>query len=290
MSFIFNILRRIVDIIFLILGKIRQLIEGLLGFGRPLEALFLGGTFVLVIIAIIDHYTRRLIETNNWQLPFIALLIFLIFINAIYSYGLTFFFQPPRSPSELAQRIMWNFAFVINVLISSTYVELILTEYTLAAELILLTAFFLIVLSIASWLKPALLASKDIAEGLKILRENIGSAPETVQEGNRVVREGLRLFRLEIESLFRLFRISHIVLLSVLLSAVSVIIYEIVDVIGQTAPSVPQLPAETSLIIVWVILILVVIIILFAGLKRADFLNVKGEMEQGLLDAELELN
>ncbi|MFX1253098.1 MAG: hypothetical protein ACFFCZ_15940 [Promethearchaeota archaeon] len=283
------ILKRIVDIIIALLSKIRHIIESALGFGRPMEALFLGGTFVLLILAILDKYFdwQLILPYSFW---FFGLVIFLLLINTIYAYGLTFFFVPSRSPGELSYRIVWNFVYVLNILLASTYLDLAWTYYTFGSELILLTALFLVVLGIASWLKPAQLSSKDLAEGLKVLRENISQASQTLQEGNRIVRESLRTYRLELESLLRLFRVSHLSLLSILFSFVSVAMYAVADYANQLGLSQIQLgSAELSFIIVWLIMVIIVIVILVAGLKRSDFLNTTGEMEQGLLDAELEL-
>ncbi|MFX1538129.1 MAG: hypothetical protein ACFFDI_28370 [Promethearchaeota archaeon] len=285
------VLKRIIDIIIALFSKIRHIIESVLGFGRPLEALFLGGTFVLLILAIADVYITNILLENQATSQFFALVVALLLINTIYAYGLTFFFVPSRSPGELAYRIVWNFVYVLNILLASTYLDLVWAEYQFGSELILLTALFLVVLGIASWLKPAQLSSKDLAEGLKTLRENISQASQTLQEGNRIVRESLRSYRLELESLLRLFRVSHVALLSILFSFVSVAIYAVVDYANQIGLSQIDLGqlGELSFIIAWIIMVIIVIVILVAGLKRSDFLNTTGEMEQGLLDAELEL-
>ncbi len=263
-----------------------------LGIGRPLEGIILGGTLVFLLLGIADYYWEVLsspqgsggVLKNAGLVPyFTAIIIALIILAAIYAYSITFISQPPTDPEKLNQRIVLNAAFVLNTFLAASYVEFRYPSFQYSTELILLSLGFIITFALITIRRPNYQMAEQLALALKALRERIKD--DETKEHLITLRNALESLHEQNIRLFRLYRISHFLLYAPVIGIAAGSGFQIANFIRNQLG--PTIPLDITALTLWIISLIVLVLLAYIGIRHRDFITTKGLFEEGLLEEEL---
>ncbi len=260
-----------------------------LGIGRPLEGPILGGTFALLVIGIVDYYWENagggILKQVKLVDIFIIITLITLTISGIFAYSLTFLDPPFNDPEHLNYRLVWNSVFVINLLLEASFLEL-RDKIKFSTEMTLVTLSFIVFFVVLSFFRPTFKSSKEIAESLRILREK-ATKNKTLLEAQIALRDGLRELLKELTMMFRLYRITHFILLAPLFGVFAMIAYSGATAIKNVFKNV-QVEFQYYVIVLWVVIVLLFTALSYIGMVKRDYLHSRGVFEMGLLEAELD--
>ncbi len=266
----------------------RKFLYFVLGIGRPLEGLILGGTLVLLILGIADYYWEVLAPPTGGVLSkaklvpyYTAIIIGLIFLAAIYAYALTFISRPPTDPEKLNQRIVWNAVFVLNVFLAASYIEFRYPSFEYSTELILLSLGFIIVFALITVRRPSYHMAEQLALSLQALRKNVKD--DQIKEQLIQLRRALEELHEQNVRLFRLYRISHFLLYAPIIGILAGTGFQIANYIQSRV----EFPSNILAIVLWAVSLFILAILAYVGIRHRDFITTKGLFEEGLLEEEL---